>query len=92
MELFFRVISNVVPASYSDKFFYKDVQMMHPQETEPYRLFKSHLLAFGFHLSVEQSWRVLSFLRLYTANEPFVCALRTMFFSGFLSQAHKIAL
>ena len=36
--------------------------------------------------------RFLSFIRSYTGNEPFVCALRVLFYFGFLSQAHRIAL
>jgi hypothetical protein len=31
LTLEFKTISNVIPSTYSDKFFYKDVQMIHTQ-------------------------------------------------------------
>lgn len=44
LELNFKIISNLKPTSYVDKFYYKDVELIHPQETESYRFLKSHLL------------------------------------------------
>lgn len=32
LTLEFKTISNVVASTYTDKFFYKDVQMLHPQD------------------------------------------------------------
>ena len=32
LELSFKVISNIVPSTYNDKFYYKDVQLINPQE------------------------------------------------------------
>lgn len=32
LTLDFKTISNVIASTYADKFFYKDVQMIHPQE------------------------------------------------------------
>mgnify|MGYP001212114669 FL=1 len=33
LALEFKIISNLIPSTYADKFFYKDVQMIHQQET-----------------------------------------------------------
>lgn len=92
LTLEFKVISNVIPSTYTDKFFYRDVQTIHPQEVEAYRTFKSNLLSLGFHLSDFDKNKFLSFIRTYTVNEPLVCALRVLFYSGFLSQVHRVAL
>lgn len=92
LELSFKVMSNLVPSSYSDKFFYKDVELLHPQDVQAYRFFKSNILALGIHLGEIEKLRMLSFVRYYTSNEPLVCALRTLFLNGFLSQAHRISL
>ena len=92
LELHFKTISNIIPASYSDKFFYKDVQTLHAQDSQAYSQFKSHLLAFGFHLEETDKPKILSFLRHYTANEPLVAALRALFYSAFFSQSHRVAI
>ena len=32
LELHFKIISNLIPATFADKFYYKDVELIHPQE------------------------------------------------------------
>lgn len=51
LTLEFKVISNIIPSTYADKFFYKDVQLLNSQDIEAYRAFKSNILALGHHLS-----------------------------------------
>jgi hypothetical protein len=51
LTLEFKVISNIIPSTYADKFFYKDVQLLHPQDVEAYRGFKSNILALAHHIS-----------------------------------------
>lgn len=50
LALEFKTISNIIASTYADKFFYKDVQMIHPQDVEAYRTFKSNILSLCFHL------------------------------------------
>ena len=68
LALDFKTISNIIPSTYSDKFFYRDVTMIHPQEVEAYRNFKSNILSLGFHLSEFDKNKFLSFIRSYTGN------------------------
>lgn len=50
INLYLKEISNVYPFGYSGMFFYKDVQLIHPQSEQSYRAFKSNILALGHHL------------------------------------------
>ena len=52
LEMNFKNMSNLVPATYSDKFYYKDVQHIHTQKIESLRFLRANLLVMGQHLSL----------------------------------------
>lgn len=92
MELTFKNMANLLPATYSDKFYYKDIQHIHSQKLESTRLLRANLLVMGQHLSDDDKLKLTCFVRENTGNYPLAFALKCLFNKVFASQAHRIAL
>lgn len=92
LEFAFKLNSNLVPCTFADKFYYKDVKHTREQTPEGITELRSSLLVMSAHLSEEEKLKMVTLVRGLTQNMPLVYALKCLFNNNFLSQAHRIAL
>jgi Ubiquitin family len=92
IELAFRQNSNLVPCTFADKFYYKDVKHTREQSEDSLTSLRANLLILAAHLADDDKLKFAVFIRGLTQNLPLVFALKCLFVNDFLSQAHRIAL
>ena len=92
LELSFKLNSNLVPCTYADKFYYKDIKHIREQSENSIVELRSNLLALTAHLSDDDKVRLPYFIRGLTQNMPLAYAVKCLMRNNFLSQCHRIAL
>jgi hypothetical protein len=88
----FKLGGNLVPSTFADKFYYKDIKHTREQSEEGTAEFRATLLTLAAHLSEDDKLKVVLFLRALTDNLPLAYNLKCLFHNNFASQAHRIAI
>jgi hypothetical protein len=92
VEVAFKLNGNLMPCTFADKFYYKDVKTVREQNEEGTAELRSTLMTLAAHLSDDDRVRVVAFLRTLTGNLPLAYGLKCLLKNNFASQAHRIAI
>lgn len=92
VEVGFKLSGNLVPCTFADKFYYKDIKHTREQSEEGVAELRSTLLTLAAHLGDDDKIKVVLFLRAFTDNLPLAYNLKCLFHNNFVSQVHRIAI
>ena len=92
LELTFKLGSNLVPCTFADKFYYKDIKHIREQSEVSIIELRSNLMVLASHLSEDDKVRLPYFIRALTHNMPLVYGLKCLMRNNFISQCHRIAI
>lgn len=92
LELTFKLTSNLVPCTFADKFYYKDIKHVREQTEASIVSLRSHLLILAAHFSDDDKLKLTTFMRGLTHNMPLVYSLKCLLSNNFVSQSHRIAI
>lgn len=92
LELAFKLNANLVPCTFADKFYYKDIKHTREQTEASIIELRSTLLILAAHLSDDDKLKITTFIRSLTQNMPLVFGLKCLLNNVFISQTHRIAI
>ena len=88
----FKLSGNLVPCTFADKFYYKDIKHIREQSEEGIAELRATLLTLAAHLSSDDKIKFVHFVRSLTKNNPLTFGLKSLLSNNFISQVHRIAI
>lgn len=92
VEVAFKLGNNLVPCTFADKFYYKDIKHVREQSDEGIAELRSTLLTLCAHLSEDDKIKLVAYLRTLAGNLPLAYNFKCLFANNFVSQVHRIAI